>query len=299
MAKMNDEQKKAALVRVEKAILNRVEEFRKLLPKGWTVDRFVAQARVAVAKTPKLLEVNPASVVMALYQCAELGLVPGGGMGHGWIIPYGANAQWVTGYKGLIYLACKAKVVKSIRPVCVYQHEVDAGVFQHEEGGAPLLKHRVLPPPEGKEPLLVAAYSRMLLDDGQTDFFVMYRHALLKSRDRSSGYQNAVAYKRTDNPWMTDFDAMAMKTTVRHALKNAPMSSEAEWGERLGKAFEREDAEIEDAVFEESEPSGKASGMAGLNQVLGEGTPSEPLEFTSDREKVLAAAAAAAERGHP
>lgn len=301
MSKMNNDQKKGALVKVEEAILQRRGEFMKLLPKGWTVDRFVAQARVAVAKTPKLLTVAPASVVMALYQCAELGLVPGGGLGHGWIVPYGNNAQWVTGYKGLIYLAAKAKVVKAVRTVCVYQHEKDAGAFKHREGGAPILEHEVLPPPEGQAPKLIAAYCRMLLDDGQVDFHVMYLHKLLEHRERSSGYKNALQYGKS-HPWTTDFDAMCMKTTIRMALKNAPASSEAEWGERLGKAFEREDEEVEDAAWEESEESEDkpASGMDRLEKSLGAGAPAETLEYTTaSREKVLAEAQAAAERGRP
>ena len=296
---MTDAERKAALVKVEKAIADRGGEFQKLLPKGWTVDRFAAQARVALAKTPKLLETDPKSVVLALYQCAELGLVPGGGLGHGWLVPYGKAAQWVTGYKGLIYLATKAKVVKSVRSVCVYQHEKDAGKFIHKEGQNRMLEHEVLPSPDGKEPVLIAAYITMLLDDGQRDFHVMYLHQLLKRRDRSSGYQNAIQYKKS-HPWISDFDAMCMKTVVRDGLKNAPMSSEAEWGERLGRAFEREDTEIEDAIVDDpddAEEKPAKGGMAGLSRALGEGQQAETLEFSSPREKVLAEAAARAEEG--
>jgi hypothetical protein len=39
--------------------------------------------------------------------------------------------------------------------------------------------------------------------------------------------------------------------------------------------------------------------MEGLAQVLGAGEQPETLEFTSEREKVLAEAQAAAERGRP
>lgn len=292
---MTNDQKKDALTKVEAAILDRRAEFVKLLPKGWTVDRFVAQARVAVAKTPKLLTVAPASVVMALYQCAELGLTPGGGLGHGWIVPYGANAQWVTGYKGLIYLATKARVVMSVRPVCVYQHEVDAGKFVHDEGQARNLVHKVVPlADDALDPVLHAAYVSMLLADGQRDFHIMYRRQILKRRERSAGYKSAIQYKK-DHPWITDFDPMAMKTVIRDALKSVPASSEAEWGERLAKAFSHEDSEDADfePVEEEDQQPAPKSGMDQFHRQLaaqGSGmTLEQAMRAPTEREMVSVA----------
>lgn len=251
--KAENNRRAAALVRVEKAIADRHAEFAKILPKGWTVDRFAAQARLAVVKQSKLLDVNPASIVQSLYTCAELGLVPGGALGHGWIVPYGENAQWVTGYKGLIYLAGKAGIVKRVHTTCVYEHEVKAGHFEHNEGLDRRLVHKVIAPAAGHEPEFHAAYAVFLLDDGQRDFFLMYRHQIEKIRNRSAGYKNAIKWSK-DNPWISDFDPMAMKTVIRHGLKNAPLTSEAEWTERLARAFQREDEElIEDAFFEEPE----------------------------------------------
>ncbi len=88
------------------------------LPKHMTADRLARIATTEIRKIPKLAACDQASFLGAIMQCAQLGLEPGGALGHAYLIPFDkrqkVNGRWETvsteaqliiGYRGMIDLA--------------------------------------------------------------------------------------------------------------------------------------------------------------------------------------------------
>lgn len=73
------------------------------LPKHLNADRMARIALTCYRQTPKLAECDPVSVFAAVIQAAQLGLEPGLN-GRAYIIPYGNQATFVPGWKGLVEL---------------------------------------------------------------------------------------------------------------------------------------------------------------------------------------------------
>lgn len=215
----------------------------KALPDSYPVDRFIHAAKAAVAKNQKLLQCDRLSLYQAVYTAAELGLVPNSALGHGWIIPYGKEAQWVTGYQGLVFLVGKSGLGTIEQPVLVYQRDLDEGRFILEQGDRRRCRLVGFPkdPSKPKGDVRFAFYTT-LLPTGQRKFHVVDRDLLLARRDGSKGYQNAIQYKK-DHPWISAFDPMCMKTVIRDGAKFEAKSGDDVWSERLGRAIEYEDAE--------------------------------------------------------
>jgi recombination protein RecT len=164
-------------------------------------------------------------------QSARYGLEVGALLGQAWIIPYndrrqmpdGAWAKVMTahfqiGYKGLIVLARRSKTIKTIAAETVYE----ADHFEVELGLHANLVHRLdIRKPRG-EP--IAYYAAVELENGGVQFKVLTKDDATKHRDNySRGYQQSPE----DNPWVTNFGAMALKTVIIQTLKLCPMSVEA------------------------------------------------------------------------
>lgn len=172
-------EKKAALTTTQKglskvdvALLGIMEELRTrearlemLLPKGMDPQRFTESARLALAAEPKLLKCTPASLVLAVLRGALTGLPVHGGGGLAYIVPYGEEATYVPGYKGLISLGKATGIVRDMQPVLVH----DKDVFEIEEGDSPRLTHRPYIPRKADDfaGAVIAAYTRVLLPDGE------------------------------------------------------------------------------------------------------------------------------------
>lgn len=187
----------------------------KALPKQISVERFSRIAMTAVRQNPKLQECNPISFLAALMQSAQLGLEPNTPLGQAYIIPYGKEAVFQIGYQGLLELAYRTGLYRSIYAVAVYQNDE----FEYEEGLERKLSHKPSLSPEGDPVYYYAVYH---LINGGYGFAVMSRDQIIAHRNK---YSAAVKQGRS-SPWETDFDSMAKKTVLKQALKYAPKSVE-------------------------------------------------------------------------
>jgi recombination protein RecT len=91
------------------------------LPKHMTADRLARIATTEIRKVPKLAACDQASFLGAIMQCAQLGLEPGGALGHAYLIPFdkrqkvngwetvSTEAQLIIGYRGMIDLARRSR----------------------------------------------------------------------------------------------------------------------------------------------------------------------------------------------
>lgn len=191
------------------------------LPKAMTPERLVRVVTTECRKTPALLNCNPESFLGAVLQCAQLGLEPGGALGHCYLLPFGngkakdgrPNAQLIIGYRGMIDLARRSGQIVSI---CAYTvHEKDHFVWRL--GIDPDIEH--VPSPEADRGPMTYVYAVAKLKGGGVQFEVMSRAEVEKVRKQSKA--------GSSGPWVTHFDEMAKKTVIRRLFKYLPVSIEA------------------------------------------------------------------------
>lgn len=198
------------------------------LPRHMTPERLARIAMTEMRRIPKLQQCEPTSFLGAVIQCAQLGLEPGGALGHAYILPFNRNvkdgnrwrkvveAQVIIGYRGMIDLARRSGQIVSIDARAVY----DGDKFECELGLEPRIEH--VPdwenPNRTKPEALRFVYAVAKLKDGGVQFDVMSRAEVdaIRARSKSSD----------DGPWVTDYAAMAIKTVVRRLFKFLPVSIE-------------------------------------------------------------------------
>lgn len=188
-------------------------EIEKALPKHMDADRLARIALTTIRTNPKLMECSLPSLMGSVMQAAQLGLEPGL-IGHCYIIPYGKEATFIIGYKGMIDLARRSGQIQNIYAHAVYEKDE----FDHELGLEPKLKHK--PYMDGDRGEFIGAYAVAHFKDGGYQFEYMPKSEIEKRRQRSA------AAKSSHSPWKTDYEEMAKKTVIRHMWKYLPISVE-------------------------------------------------------------------------
>lgn len=224
-------------------------EIEKALPSHMNPDRLARIALTTFRTTPKLMECSVPSLMGAVMQAAQLGLEPGL-IGHCYIIPYGREATFIIGYKGMIDLARRSGQIQNIYAHAVYENDE----FDHELGLEPKLKHK---PADGDRGNFKGAYAVAHFKDGGYQFEYMPKSEIEKRRNRSA------AAKSKHSPWHTDYEEMAKKTVIRHMWKYLPISVEIQQQAAQDEVVRKditadpEPVEIIDVTppFEEDEPS--------------------------------------------
>lgn len=183
----------------------------KALPKHITPDRMTRIALTELRKAPKLAQCDPMSLCGAVMVCSQLGLEPGGALGHIYLIPFKNQVQVVMGYRGMIELARRSGQIVSLSAHEVYENDS----FEFEYGLEEKLKHIPSMKERGD---LMAVYSVAHLVGGGHQIEVMSKCDVDKIRARS----------KTANagPWVTDYTEMAKKTVLRKLFKYLPVSIE-------------------------------------------------------------------------
>lgn len=187
----------------DRAIIDRLA---RTLPRGVSPQKLAASALRLVKSDPKFSQCNAAQLFGCIFNCFAMGLEPNTPTGQAYILPFNnrrsgrMDAQLIIGYQGYITIARRSGVVTALvaRPV----HQGDR--FEVAYGLEPRLVH---------EPKLDAgrgeawAYYACAKVDGEPIFVVLTREDVDKYRARSMS--------RNSGPWVSDYDAMALKTAVR------------------------------------------------------------------------------------
>lgn len=195
------------------------------LPKHMTAERMARVALTETRKTPKLAKCDARTFIGAIIQLSQLGLEPGGALGHAYLIPFEnkragtVDVQIIIGYRGMIDLARRSGQIASLSAVIV--REGDS--FDVALGLNPDLRHVSSFDPEKA---MTFVYAVAVFKDGARQFEVMSRAEVERIRNNSQGYKSALQYDKKDNPWMTHFDEMAKKTVIRRLFKYLPVSVE-------------------------------------------------------------------------
>ncbi|MFC3797929.1 recombination protein RecT [Cohnella sp. GCM10012308] len=201
------------------------------LPKHMSIDRLSRIALTTIRTNPKLLECTVPSLMAAVMQAAQLGLEPGL-LGQCYFVPFKNNkkgiteVQFIIGYKGMIDLARRSGHIQSIGAHVVYENDYLELTYGLEDSLKHIPWHVRSDVKMNDAGPIKGAYMVAKFKDGGHQVHYMPYAEILKHRDRSNGYQNAIKYNRTDNPWITDEPEMCMKTVTRSGWKWLPISIE-------------------------------------------------------------------------
>lgn len=200
------------------AYLKKMEhQIAEAMPKHMNIERLSRIALTTIRTTPKLLECSIPSLMGAVMQAAQLGLEPGL-IGHCYIIPYGKEATFIIGYKGMIDLARRSGNIQSIAAHEVYENdfiELTYGLEENLKHIPWFLRKDEKPAESGK---VIGAYMVAKFNDGGHFIHYMPISEIEAHRSRSKASKNG--------PWVTDYTEMCKKTVVRAGWKWLPISVE-------------------------------------------------------------------------
>lgn len=184
--------------------------------------QFHAQLSLMAKQDPKIATCTNDSILTAMMACVHLDLMPNTPQQHAFVIPYNnknkgvVELQFQLGYKGLKVLAERSGQVKKIEAELVFEGDK----FSYQLGLNRKLTHRPSMDVNRTDYKLVkAAYTVILLSNGEQVFDVMTRPELNKIQDTAKA-------SATDAPWKKWPEAMAKKTVLKRALKLVPSSAE-------------------------------------------------------------------------
>lgn len=212
-------------------------------------NRILTSAMNACRTRPKLLECAPQSMLTALIQCAQYDIEPDSPLQQAHLVPYKSEVKLIIGYRGLITLAYRNTMIDLIEPNVVragdefeYRHTQDGTILNHVE-------NLELDRTDGS--LFRAVYAMIFLR-GSTKALVraMTKDQVDAIMRRSPAYQ-----RDKQSPWTTDYDAMAIKTVLKNAIKYIPLS--VEQGDRLASVVQH-DNQTEAGIKSASEAEAEA-----------------------------------------
>lgn len=197
-------------------------DFAQVLPSHVTPETFVRLAVGALNRNPYLLRIasqNPASLLSALLEAARLGLEPGTEQFH--LVPYGGKApkvEGITGYQGEIELIYRAGAARSVKAELVRVNDE----FEFEPSMD--RPHHRIDWFRDRGPVLGAyAYAEMV-GGGTSKVCVIGPGEIERAQAASASWNSRD--KRDQSPWVTDYPAMVLKTSIHHLEKWVPTSAE-------------------------------------------------------------------------
>lgn len=215
---------------------------------GQKAKGFVTSVLQVVSNNKLLANADPQSILNSAMMGACLDLPINNNLGFAYIVPYGNQAQFQLGYKGLIQLAQRTGQYKAINAITVYENQFISYNHLTEELEADFTI-------EGHGEIKgFCAYFKLNNGFEKTVFWT-------KKQVESHGVKFSKTFKSSHSVWNTNFEAMAQKTVLKNALskwgilsiemQNAIVSDQA-----VIKNIEGQDGEIEDIQVEYVDNSG-------------------------------------------
>lgn len=207
-------------------------EIARALPKHVNADRMARIALTALRTTPKLTQCTPESFLGCIVQAAQLGLEVNTPLGHAYLLPFEDRrnkrvlCQLIIGYQGMLDLARRSGMVKSIYAFPVYEGDL----FEWELGLDPTIRHKPSDRDNREGGKLTHVYAVAKLTAGEPIFTVLSRSEIERYRGRSRAAGSG--------PWVSDFEAMALKTAIRRLFRWLPKSAEMARAEAFDEAPE-------------------------------------------------------------
>jgi recombination protein RecT len=202
------------------------EQIMQALPRHVDAGKMIRVVMTSIQKNPSLMDCDQRSVIGSVIEASQLGLMPDGILGEGYLVPYKGKCQFQPGYRGLVSLARRSGEVSDIYSELVFtcdKFHVTYGLtktLEHE----PNLEHddywKV--DDKGNMPSLRGAYAVVVFKDGTRNFVYMPRKRLDQIRATSKSLNSNFS------PWNTAVGAPEMfkKCPIRQLAKMLPLSPE-------------------------------------------------------------------------
>ena len=178
---------------------------------------FARVALNAALLNPAILNCDPKSLRHTILVCAQRGLLPDGDSAA--IVPKGGKAALIVGYKGMADLARRAIKGIVLKTGVVTKEDAANGIWEHEEGLNPTLRHKR--DPEGAratEQNVIAAYAiAWMPGNKQPESVVLYRSDL--------DYIRKTYTSEKSTAWANEYAAQCRKTAFRQLGKMLPVRS--------------------------------------------------------------------------
>lgn len=203
-----------------RAIQNRRDKLRAVLPSHISVERFTRIAISALLKTPDLVECTPLSFFYCLDKAAEFGLEIGRHthliprrkkVGNGWI----RECTIIHDYKGLVALAMRTGGVAYVHADLVRERDRwKIGI----EGSDFVVRHEILEPEHEARGEVLFGYSMVRFTNGAVSYHWMPKSDIEKAREASPA--------KDDGPWVAWPIPMMKKTVFRQHANWIDLSPE-------------------------------------------------------------------------
>ena len=210
---------------IRDVLAKRQADIAQAIPRGIDAQRFTRVALSNFQINPALLECTPASAFTAIMQAAAWGLELDPMLGQAYLVPYKDKRAGTVlctlqlGYRGILTLARRSQDIARFLPGVVHARDD----FRYQRAGrrpdgslGTILEHIEYDGPDDPGPV-VATYVACFFKSGEEQIDVMYRRDIDARRARSRAKDNG--------PWVTDFDAMALKSVIKRAGKFWPLET--------------------------------------------------------------------------
>lgn len=190
------------------------------LPRHITADRLVGMFTLVIKNNPELLNCSQLSLISAMVQTAQLGLMPGN-ISHCYYVPFNnkkkdgtfvREVQFILGYKGMVELVNRSGQAAILSTECVYANDE----FNYELGLDPKLEHKPARANRGEIIGVYAVAKNIMVNE--KIFVYLTRTEIDKIRNASKAGQSEYS------PWAKWFEEMAKKTAVKRLCKLLPLS---------------------------------------------------------------------------
>lgn len=175
----------------------------------------------SIAYNTDLLECTQQSLVGGVFESLKLGIALGGPMQEGWLIPFKNQGQktatLIVGYMGYRNIIDRAGAVVDMHPRAVHIREVEEKAFDYWFGDEPRIMHRPRYTVRTENDLH-AVYCVARLRRGGKQMEVLLKDEVDDHRKKSRA--------KDSGPWVNEYVAMALKTSVRKISKYLPKSNE-------------------------------------------------------------------------
>lgn len=203
------------------------------MPRGVNSERLFNIARGAILGNPKILECEPAGVLLAVNQILQLGLEPNGPTGQAYIIPrwnsraHRHEATILISFKGMIDLALRSDSCLDIEAQVVYEN--DKFSFVRTQDG-PKLTHE---PSFDDDPGVMKLVYAIAWRQSSPNAAVVPHIEILPAREVLGIKSRFMATDRNGKPvgpWVTDEAEMWRKTAVRRLAKYLQLTPDIQVG---------------------------------------------------------------------
>ena len=227
----NDNSPNAIILKRRSFLEARLPQIGKWVRDGVKPEALVRYLLLDLQNQPALASCTPESLYVALLACAQTGLEPGALRGECYLIPYGKQATFVTGYRGLIKQARRSGNVTKLTANVV--HAADEFILDLGTGAE--LVHR---PARSDRGDVIGAYAIAKTRDGEHDIEWMDRTDLDKRK--------AMALRKGASPAWKDWESeMMRKSPIRRLCKRLPLGSDYFIGLALDEASDTHGAQHE------------------------------------------------------